>query len=138
MKRVIGETVLALERRAKYLLASLSSGETLLMHLGMSGSFRVVREASSAGDTTRHRERPHDHVVFHMSSGRAVVFNDPRRFGVMDLIRRGDLLRHPALQALGPEPLSADFDAAALARVLGQEDIAEVGAARPADRRRPR
>jgi formamidopyrimidine-DNA glycosylase len=51
-----------------------------------------------------------------MSSGRTVVFNDPRRFGVMDLIRRGDLLRHPALKALGPEPLSADFDAVALAR----------------------
>jgi formamidopyrimidine-DNA glycosylase len=115
VKRLTGETVTALERRAKYLLASLSSGETLLMHLGMSGSFRVVREGAPIRNTTRNGVRPHDHVVFHMSSGKAVVFNDPRRFGVMDLIRRGDLPRHPALQGLGPEPLSADFDAVALA-----------------------
>ena len=107
-KRVAGETVLALTRRGKYLLASLSSGETILLHLGMSGSLRVEPE-HAAGD-------PHDHVVFRMSSGRAVVFNDPRRFGVMDLIRVGRLERHPALSRLGPEPLSDDFNAAALAR----------------------
>jgi len=114
VKRLTGETVVALTRRAKYLLASLSSGETLLMHLGMSGWFRVVRDVPAARPATK--SDPHDHVVFHMSSGKAVVFNDPRRFGVMDLVRSGELRDHPALSKLGPEPLSDDFDAAALAR----------------------
>lgn len=109
-RRLTRQTVLALNRRAKYLLASLSSGETLLMHLGMSGSLRVLRKATVRDIGT------HDHVVFYMSSGKVVVFNDPRRFGVMDLIPAGDLERHPTLSRLGPEPLSDDFDAAALAR----------------------
>ncbi len=117
VQRLTGQTVTALARRAKYLVGSLSSGETLLMHLGMSGSFRVIRE--------RPRTRAaralvgldaHDHVVFHLSSGRAVVFNDPRRFGMMELVAAGKMSHHPVLSALGPEPLSADFDGAALAR----------------------
>ena len=107
-RRVTGQRVLALTRRGKYLLASLSSGETLLMHLGMSGWLRVARD-DAAND-------PHDHVVLYMSSGKAVVFNDPRRFGVMDLIPAGRLEHHPALSRLGPEPLSEEFNAAALAR----------------------
>ena len=106
--RVTHKRVLALTRRGKYLLGTLSSGETLLMHLGMSGWLRVVRH-DAAND-------PHDHVVFQMSSGRAVVFNDPRRFGVVDLIPAGRLEHHPALSRLGPEPLSDDFNAVALAR----------------------
>ena len=117
VKRLTSQTVLALTRRAKYLLATLSSGETLLMHLGMSGSFRVVsarpatRAASPAVDGD-----PHDHVVFHLSSGTALVFNDPRRFGVMDLVPAGAVDAHPLLSPLGPEPLSHAFDEAALAR----------------------
>ena len=109
VKRLEGQTIVALTRRAKYLLASLSSDETLLMHLGMSGSLRVVRDLSAARD-------PHDHVVLLLSSGKAVVFNDPRRFGVMDLVPAGRLSTNRALIGLGPEPLSHDFDAAALAR----------------------
>jgi formamidopyrimidine-DNA glycosylase len=117
VKRLTGETVVGLTRRAKYLLASLSSGETLLMHLGMSGWFRVVRDVPAGRAAHRPAELdPHDHVVFHMSSGKAVVFNDPRRFGVMELVPAGTLQRHPALGRLGPEPLSDDFDAAALAQ----------------------
>jgi formamidopyrimidine-DNA glycosylase len=108
--RLTGQTVLALNRRAKYLLAPLSSGETLLMHLGMSGSIRVVRKAAAL------EVGAHDHVLFHMSSGKVVVFNDPRRFGVMDLIPPGGVPDHPMLRALGPEPLLDEFDAAALAR----------------------
>ena len=115
-RRLTGQTVLALTRRAKYLLAALSSGETLLMHLGMSGSFRVLyaRPAARAGSRAAGTD-PHDHVVFHLSSGRAIAFNDPRRFGVMDLVPAGRLDQHPALSRLGPEPLSDRFDAAALA-----------------------
>jgi formamidopyrimidine-DNA glycosylase len=111
--RLTGEMVLALTRRAKYLVAELSSGETLLMHLGMSGSFRIERR-----DATR-RPRPtpgvHDHVVFDMSTGVVVTFNDPRRFGVMDLLTRRQVSAHPVLSTLGPEPLSDAFNASALA-----------------------
>jgi formamidopyrimidine-DNA glycosylase len=105
--RLRGRTVSRLDRRAKYLLAVLSSGDTLLMHLGMSGSFRVGR----AVQATRH-----DHVVFQMSSGFFVTFNDPRRFGLMDLLTPVQLAKHATLSRLGPEPLSAAFDAAALAK----------------------
>jgi len=115
-RRLTGQTVVVLARRAKYLLASLSSGETLLMHLGMSGSFRVVSKPKAQSPKPEPNIDPHDHVVLHMSSGKAVVFNDPRRFGVMDLVRAGELEEHPVLSRLGPEPLSSDFDAAALAR----------------------
>jgi len=115
--RLTGQTVVALTRRGKYLLASLSSKETLLMHLGMSGSFRVVRDVPAAGSRSREATNtPHDHVVFHMSSGKAVVFNDPRRFGVMDLIPADQLQTHQILGRLGLEPLSNEFDATALAR----------------------
>ena len=109
-KRLTGETVQAVNRRAKYLVLPLSSGETLLMHLGMSGWFEV--------DVTREEpeDARHDHVVFHMSSGAVVTFNDPRRFGFMDVIAKGRLAAHPALSTLGPEPLSSQFTAAALAR----------------------
>ncbi len=115
-RRLEGQTVVALDRRAKYLVGSLTSGETLLMHLGMSGSFRVVRERARGGARGNARLDPHDHVTFHMSSGTAVVFNDPRRFGVMELVAAGKLSRHPVLSKLGPEPLSDDFDGTVLAR----------------------
>ena len=118
--RLQGQTVTGLGRRAKYLLADLSSGEVLLMHLGMSGSFRV---ASEAGETTpgdfhhpRTAERAHDHVVFHMSSGARITFNDPRRFGLMLLVPRSELADHPLMKEVGPEPLGNEFDAGLLAR----------------------
>lgn len=109
--RLVGQRVNALTRRAKYLLARLSSSDTLVMHLGMSGSFRV-----GATDGREDTIEPHDHVVFVMSSGAVVTFNDPRRFGIMELLSARQLARHPALSRLGPEPLSTDFDAVALAR----------------------
>jgi formamidopyrimidine-DNA glycosylase len=109
--RLVGQTVLTLTRRAKYLMAVLSSRETLIVHLGMSGSFRVDAPRAVAVELDRH-----DHVVFHLASGAAVTFNDPRRFGLMTLLTPVQLARHPVLSRLGPEPLSPDFDAAALAR----------------------
>jgi formamidopyrimidine-DNA glycosylase len=118
--RLTGQTVTGLGRRAKYLLADLGSGDVLLMHLGMSGSFRVHKE--SGGETPgqfhhpRGKDAAHDHVVFHMSSGAAIVFNDPRRFGYMKVIARGALDDEPLLRGLGPEPLGNEFDAALLAR----------------------
>jgi formamidopyrimidine-DNA glycosylase len=116
-RRLTGQQVVSLTRRGKYLLAALSSAGTLLMHLGMSGSIRVSRNAAARRSEIHPATRdPHDHVVFHLSSGRVVVFNDPRRFGVMELIEPGELSSHPVLSRLGPEPLSGEFDAAALAR----------------------
>ncbi len=110
-RRLRGRTVVRLERRAKYLLAVLSSDDTLVMHLGMSGSFQVESRGEKRAEAD-----PHDHVLFHMSSGARVTFNDPRRFGFMDLLTPRQLARDRALSALGPEPLSAAFDAGALAR----------------------
>src|ERR1700693_2719242 len=86
-RRLIGASVEELRRRAKYLLADLSSGEVLVMHLGMSGSFRVLDGAAERTPGELHfalaRSLAHDHVVFRMSSGATVTFNDPRRFGVL-------------------------------------------------------
>ena len=112
-----GKTVEGLGRRAKYLLADLSSGDVLLMHLGMSGSFRVGKD-SAPGKYYHERSKStaHDHVVFHMSNGATVTFNDPRRFGSMKLVRRSELADEPLLRALGPEPLGNEFDAAMLAK----------------------
>jgi len=112
--RLQGQAVTGLGRRAKYLLVDLSSGEVLLMHLGMSGSFRVAHDG---GERTHERTQhlTHDHVVFHMSNGARIAFNDPRRFGSMKLIRRAELEQEPLLRALGPEPLGNAFDAALLA-----------------------
>ena len=118
--RLQGRTITNLGRRAKYLLADLDSGDVLLMHLGMSGSFRVVanEKTKTPGEFhhPRSEDRAHDHVVFHMSSGASVVFNDPRRFGYMKIIARHALEQEPLLKGLGPEPLGNEFDAHMLAR----------------------
>jgi formamidopyrimidine-DNA glycosylase len=101
-------------------LLDLSSADVLLMHLGMSGSFHVFRAHRREKPGRYHHERAqhvaHDHVVFRMSSGAVVTFNDPRRFGHMKIVPRDALDREPLLQALGPEPLGNAFDAAMLAR----------------------
>jgi formamidopyrimidine-DNA glycosylase len=118
--RLEGQTVTGLGRRAKYLIADLASGDVLLMHLGMSGSFRVVagdgNSAPGKFHYPRSEERAHDHVVFHMSSGATVIFNDPRRFGYMKIFARAGIEEEPLLRGLGPEPLGNEFDAAMLAR----------------------
>ena len=118
VRRLRRQTVRALTRRGKYLLADLSSGETLVMHLGMSGWFRVeptrqLRRRSR--DREEQLETRHDHVVFTMSSGMTVTFNDPRRFGVMDLVPATGVPGHSSLARMGLEPLSRAFDARALA-----------------------
>jgi formamidopyrimidine-DNA glycosylase len=86
----------------------------------MSGSFRVARRRGESTPGAYYHERSkmaaHDHVVFHMSSGARIAFNDPRRFGMMKLVPRAELDREPLLRALGPEPLGNEFDAAMLAR----------------------
>jgi formamidopyrimidine-DNA glycosylase len=119
-KRITGATVDGLGRRAKYLMADLSTGDVLMMHLGMSGSFHIIEDAKVARPGDFHHERgkigAHDHIVFHMSNGATVTFNDPRRFGSMKLVKRSEMDREPLISALGPEPLGNEFDAAMLAK----------------------
>ncbi len=118
--RLEGQRVIGLGRRAKYLIADLASGDVLLMHLGMSGSFRVINDDNGhmpgRFHHARNEDRAHDHVIFHMSSGTAIVFNDPRRFGYMKIVARERIEQEPLLKGLGPEPLGNEFDADMLAR----------------------
>ncbi|MDH2342465.1 bifunctional DNA-formamidopyrimidine glycosylase/DNA-(apurinic or apyrimidinic site) lyase [Bradyrhizobium sp. SSUT77] len=118
--RLKGQVVTGLGRRAKYLMADLASGDVLLMHLGMSGSFRVIMPDNEAAPGEFHypraKDSTHDHVLFRMSSGADIVFNDPRRFGYMKVIARSAIDEEPLLRGLGPEPLGNEFDAAMLAR----------------------
>ncbi len=122
VRRVTGHRVIALGRRAKYLLADLDDGTVLVMHLGMSGSFRIEAEGASttAGSYyhPRTKLRAHDHVVFHMSSGVRIVFNDPRRFGLMDLVPRAQLDTSKHFHAMGIEPLGNELSGATIARLL--------------------
>jgi formamidopyrimidine-DNA glycosylase len=121
-KRLTGKTVDGLGRRAKYLLADLSSGDVLIMHLGMSGSFRVGQDAKpGVYYHERSKSTAHDHVVFHLSNGATVTFNDPRRFGSMKLVPRAKLEHEPLLRSLGPEPLGNEFDAAMLAAACARK-----------------
>ena len=119
-KRLTGRRVERLGRRAKYLLAALDDGEVLVMHLGMSGSFRIAHgteeEALGEFHHPRGKAGAHDHVVFHLSSGASVTFNDPRRFGAMLLVRGDKLAQDKLFRALGPEPLDAAFTATVLAK----------------------
>ena len=84
--RLKGRRIRSVDRRGKYLLVALDSGDTLLMHLGMSGLFRINRDSKHRTATAEATGELHDHVVFTLSNGVTVTFNDPRRFGVMDLL----------------------------------------------------
>jgi formamidopyrimidine-DNA glycosylase len=118
--RLEGRTIVALGRRAKFLLAELDEGSVLILHLGMSGSLRVVGKGEGPGafHYPRGRPRAHDHVVITLSNGATIIFNDPRRFGLIDLVARADLAKCKHLRGLGTEPLDPAFDAGALARLL--------------------
>lgn len=121
-ERLTGARVLRLRRRSKYILADLDTGESLLIHLGMSGRMTVsgLRAAFVPGrfHHTHPAAQKHDHVVLHMAGGARVTFNDPRRFGALDLIATDSADAHPLLAALGPEPLGNAFSARYLAARL--------------------
>lgn len=108
-ERLTGARVLALRRRSKYLLADLSSGESLLIHLGMSG--RMLISGAMPGQFHHPHPAPqkHDHVVLHMDAGARITFNDARRFGAMDLLRTETAGQHWLLRDIGPEPFGNDF-----------------------------
>ena len=116
--RLEGARVARLGRRAKYILAGLDSGETLILHLGMSGSFRVEQTSPGGFHHPGSKLAAHDHVVLHLSGGRRITYNDPRRFGFMLLAATSELGAHPLFADLGVEPLGGAFDAAVLARLL--------------------
>lgn len=107
--RLTGAKVRHLSRRSKYILADLDSGETLLIHLGMSGRILVSGDPLGQFVHTHPAPEKHDHVVFDMDNGARVTFNDPRRFGLMELLDTATAGAHPLLAGLGPEPLSNDF-----------------------------
>jgi formamidopyrimidine-DNA glycosylase len=120
-KRLSGRRIVDVSRRAKYLLLELDSGETLIAHLGMSGSFRIEKAAvSTPGEFLHERSKDpkHDHLVLTLDNGCVVTYNDPRRFGFMDLAASGALADHPRLSGLGAEPLAPEFNADLLARLF--------------------
>jgi len=144
--RADGQTIVSLGRRAKYLLIDLANGLTIIAHLGMSGSFRIEEGAAVdvPGDFhhPRSKDEKHDHVIFHLeAAGRAlrVIYNDPRRFGFMELMARNDLDTYAAFRDLGPEPTGNSLDADYLSRrfegksqplkgaLLDQKNIAGLG-----------
>ncbi|MDE2361661.1 MAG: bifunctional DNA-formamidopyrimidine glycosylase/DNA-(apurinic or apyrimidinic site) lyase [Hyphomicrobiales bacterium] len=108
-ERIEGKTIDSIGRRAKYLLFRLSGGDTLVAHLGMSGSFRVEEATSAASTASLYRTVPrldrHDHVVFHLPDDVRVVYNDPRRFGFMFIVEAGGMELHPRMRGIGLEPL---------------------------------
>jgi len=109
-ERLRGARIGALNRRGKYILIELDADGLLLLHLGMSGRI-------TTGDATVPAAR-HDHVVLTLDDGTVVTFNDARRFGLLDYVRRSEAARHPLLAGLGPEPLGPEFDGAYLAGKL--------------------
>ncbi len=119
--RVRGEKVERLERRAKYLLARLSGGDVLVMHLGMSGKFTISGAMSGGRRVGKYvhevaADVKHDHVVFHMEQGATITYNDARRFGFMLLIPEAELAEHPLMHGLGVEPLGPGLTPEYLAR----------------------
>ena len=128
-ERLTGRRIARLGRRAKYLLADLDGGETLIMHLGMSGRFTISRpheghEPELVGEFEHDTGAlpQHDHVVLRMEGGAVVTYNDPRRFGFMDLVPTDALEAHKLIEGIGPEPLGNGFDAGRLAaRAVGKK-----------------
>ncbi|MGR3455560.1 bifunctional DNA-formamidopyrimidine glycosylase/DNA-(apurinic or apyrimidinic site) lyase [Pseudooceanicola sp.] len=117
-ERLEGQRVERLRRRSKYILADLSGGETLLIHLGMSG--RMLVSGDPLGRFVHDHPAPekHDHVVLDMAGGARITFNDPRRFGAMDLMPTGEEAAHKLIAHLGPEPLGNAFSETYLVAAL--------------------
>ena len=107
-ERLEGRCCLGLRRRGKYIWADFNNGETLVIHLGMSGSFTI----------NPHKSRPHDHLVIETENGDKIVYNDPRRFGMFFIVTTGQEAAHSAFARMGPEPLGNEFNAPSLLHAL--------------------
>ncbi len=144
---VEGNRIVSMGRRAKYLLADIENGQVVIMHLGMSGSFRIERDGKEEqpGDFHHARSRlaTHDHVIFHIKAADGaryqIIYNDPRRFGFMLMTARADLDLHPMFANMGVEPVGNALNAELLAEkfagkrtplkaaLLDQRNIAGLG-----------
>lgn len=118
-ERLVGQKVVGIERRAKYLIAGLSGGEDLVMHLGMTGRFTILENGrrDTPGEYTNSvgADPVHDHVVLRLSGGARIVYNDPRRFGFMVMMPHAERSEHPLFRGLGVEPLGPELTAEYLA-----------------------
>ena len=122
--RLTGRQVTGLRRRSKYILVDLDSGETLLIHLGMSGRMLVSGDPLGVFVQNHPAAMKHDHVVFEMANGARITFNDPRRFGAMDLLETARAADHKLLALIGPEPLGNDFNEPYLVAALAGRNVA--------------
>lgn len=111
VKRLSQQTITMLRRRSKYLLADLSGGETLLIHLGMSGRILISGDPFGSFIQNHPIKQKHDHVVMDFSNGARITYNDPRRFGAMDMFETASANQNKHLRHIGPEPLGNEFDA---------------------------
>ena len=126
VQHLTGRRVLRLRRRAKYILADLDNGETLVIHLGMSGRMTIYQDSHAVALGEFEQESvqpegghgPHDHVVFETDAPARIVFTDHRRFGLMTLVETDKLDAHKLFKAIGPEPLGNDFTAKSLGATL--------------------
>lgn len=116
LPEVAGHTVQSVTRRSKYLLIEIDDGSTLLIHLGMSGSLRVIQPEDDW--------KKHDHVAITLANGKQLRFHDPRRFGLVLRVASESMMDHPLLKSLGPEPLEDAFHAEHLARVCEKKSAA--------------
>jgi formamidopyrimidine-DNA glycosylase len=117
-ERLRGRRVESVGRRAKYLMLDLDDGEVLIMHLGMSGSFRISGQVLGQFHHDQSKDPAHTHVVFHLSNGATITYNDPRRFGFMLLEPRAALPEHKLFRHLGIEPLGNALDGALIAQLF--------------------
>ena len=120
--RIKEAKVLNLKRRSKYILVELSTGETLLIHLGMSGKILVSNSKIGNYFYESAQASNHDHVIFTLNDGTVITYNDPRRFGAMDLTKTDDLNNHKFLLKLGPEPLGNNFNSEYLKIKLSKKE----------------
>ncbi|HWG06713.1 MAG TPA: bifunctional DNA-formamidopyrimidine glycosylase/DNA-(apurinic or apyrimidinic site) lyase [Beijerinckiaceae bacterium] len=122
-ERLEGRRIEGLGRRAKYILATLDDAHVLVMHLGMSGSFRIDGAEPGHFHYARSKDAAHDHIVFTLSNGATITYNDPRRFGFMQIVAATDLESHPLFRNIGVEPLGNELDGALLARLFAGKSV---------------
>ena len=112
--QIVNSTITKITRRARYILIEFANDKILLIHLGMSGSLNF---------STKLNLKKHDHVVFYFDGNDLLTYNDPRRFGVIDLVNKKDLQNHKMIKNLGPEPLSDQFNANYLSKILKNKSL---------------
>jgi formamidopyrimidine-DNA glycosylase len=118
LKKIAHSKILGIDRRAKYVLIRLSSGQTLILHLGMSGRLLIHEKGK------KYTPGKHDHLILHMNNGTSIVLNDPRRFGLAALAETKNIAQHKLFKHLGPEPLEKEFSPAYLAAKLKGKKVA--------------